>query len=265
MTLHSARSVSLRAVALAVFIGSVFAPWIASAQSSQADRSNAQSVTAGPDYPFQPPPSDVPQSNPTPQFPAIPMPPDRAADSYKIYSLLMPVGELNRPSLPRKLWLLADTTIALVPPDQPCAAQDVDGASVNPHVAIQAPADRQTDFAELLEDFDRKCHERIQLTPEAFTLVVPLQLLTQDEEEVFIRDRFDPAAGIEADLMTAHYKGAPGLSRFSQVYFNAHHTVAMVFANGWCGGMCAQSYWEVLGFEDGAWKRLGWHTSVMMS
>ena len=84
--------------------------------------------------------------------------------------------------------------------------------------------------------------------------------------DLFIRDRFDPNGGADADALTAHYHGAPGLSRFSQVYFNSHHTLAMVFANGWCGGLCAHSYWEILELDNGgAWKRLGWHTTDLMS
>ena len=136
---------------------------------------------------------------------------------------------------------------------------------MNPHEAIDAPADRQQDFKEMLEDFDRRCHERIQLTADSFHLLVPLRLLTQREQDEFVRTRFDPNAGDEGDVLTARYKGAPGLSRFSQVYFNAHHTTGMVYSSGWCGGLCAQSFWQVLELKDGAWHRLGWRSAGVMN
>jgi hypothetical protein len=261
MMLQSTRSASLRAVALAVFWGSVFVPALAPAQNAPPG------FVPGPSNPAPPYPADlIRKPDAEPEFAPIPMPQDRAADSYKIYSILLPVGELANPGWSRDLWLLADTTLALVPPDQPCLSQGgVDGVDMNPHVALQPPPEGMQDFAEMLDDFDRRCHERIQLTADAFTLVVPLRLLTQTERDDFIRTRFDPDAGIEGDRLTARYKGAPGLSMFSQVYFNAHHTVAMVYASGWCGGLCAQSYWEVLGFQDGVWKRLGWRTAALMS
>jgi hypothetical protein len=194
------------------------------------------------------------------------MPQDRAADSYKIYSLLLPVGELANPGWTRDLWLLSDTTVALVPADQPCMPQGAPSSEMNPHTAVQPPPDGLQDFAEMLDDFDRRCHERITLTAESFNLVVPLRLLTQAEQDSFILARYDPNAGPDSDVLIAHYKGAPGLSRFSQVYFNAHHTVAMVFESGWCGGLCGQSYWQVLKLEDGSWKRLdNWRSAALMS
>ncbi len=197
------------------------------------------------------------------QLPAVPMQQDRSSDSYKIYSLLLPVGDLGRPGWPRDMWLLSDTTVALVPPDEPCFQQALDGATMNPHLAIVAPADRQQDLSEMLEDFDRRCHERVQLTQESFNLVVPVRLLDRNEQDSFVRLRFDPNAGLDGDLITAKYKGAPGLSRFSEVYFNAHHTLAMVYASGWCGGTCTQSYWRVMELGDGGWKQLQWRTAEL--
>jgi hypothetical protein len=267
MTFESTRSASLRTVALAISLGSVFAGSLTPAQSLLADnQAAAPAFVSWPSNPAPPFPADlISQENDKPQLPPVPMPQDRAQDSYNIYSVLLPVGELADPGWPRNLWLLSDTTVALVPPDKPCLAGGADGSIMNPHVAVEPPPDRLQDFAELLDDFDRRCHERIHLTSEFFNLVVPLRLLSQAEQDKFIRTRFDPTAGADADQLTAQYKGAPGLSRFSQVYFNAHHTVAMVYANGWCGGLCEQSYWQVLAVEDGSWKRLGWRSAVVMN
>ena len=261
MTLHSTRSASLCSVALALFVGPFFLT-LASGQSSVPP-----GFVPGPSNPAPPYPDElISQPDSQTQLPAVPMPQDRAVDSYKIYSQLLPVGELANPGWTRALWLLSDTTVALVPADQPCMPQGGPSSEMNPHVAVQPPPDGLQDFAEMLDDFDRRCHERITLTAESFNLVVPLRLLTQTEQDNFILARYDPNAGPDSDVLIAHYKGAPGLSRFSQVYFNAHHTVAMVFESGWCGGLCGQSYWQVLKLEDGSWKRLDtWRSAALMS
>ena len=258
--LDRARSVALRTTVLAL-LGSLSATPVAPAQSTIDPN-----FIPGPSNPAPPFPADlVSQPNAKQPLPPVPMPQDRAADSYRIYSLLLPVGELANPGWPRDMWLLSDTTISIVPPDQPCLSVNVDGVDMNPHSAIEVPGERRQDFAEMLEDFDLRCHERLHLTAEAFNLVVPLRLLDQSEQEEFIRLRFDPSGGPDADVITARYKGAPGISRFSEVYFNAHHTLAMVYANGWCGGLCAQSYWQVVELQDGLpWKRLGWRTATVM-
>jgi hypothetical protein len=54
---------------------------------------------------------------------SIPMPPDRAADSYAIYSVLMPGAPFDSMSAQSQRWAIADTTINIsdmnpaVPPD----------------------------------------------------------------------------------------------------------------------------------------------------
>lgn len=263
MTLHSARP-ALRTFALAISIAATLAPPLATAQSPVP--ATVPGFVPGPSNPAPPYPADLISKPDTTnsELPVVPMPPDRAVDSYKIYSVLLPVGDLANPGWTRDMWLLSDTTLTLVPATQSCLPQGNGGVDMNPHVAVQPPPEGQQDFAEMLDDFDRRCHERIHLTAESFNLVVPLRLLNQTEQDEFIRGRFDPDGGHEADVMTAKYRGAPGLSRFSQVYFNAHHTMGMVYASGWCGGLCAQSFWQVLKLEDGVWKRLEWQSAALM-
>jgi hypothetical protein len=195
----------------------------------------------------------------------ITMPSDRVADSYRIYSVLMPVDELGGKGWPHELYLLEDTTVALVKPDEACRqeVQDSGLSAMNPHNALTAPESRAQDLAELLEDFDKHCHERVKLTADGFKLQVPLRLLNEDEQEEFIRTRFGATKDVKAE---EKYRGAPGLSSFSQVYFNAHHTVAMVYASGWCGGTCAQAFWVVFEKDSmGQWKTLRWNSTMLMS
>ncbi len=269
MTFRSARTT----VARSLVAWLIFAVSLALAQTaSQAISSNgsAQASQFVP-APSNPAPAYAPglltQERTKAPLPAIPMPPDRADDSYRIYTMLMPVGELGRPGWPRDLWLLSDTTLSLVAADRDCLPQEVNGSEdpMNPHFAVHPPADRVPDFNELLEDFDKRCHERIQLTQDSFPNTMPLRLLTEEEQDEFVSTRWDQNAGAYGDQIAAKYKGAPGISSFSQVYFNSHHTLAMVYATGWCGGLCVQSFWDVLEFRDGQWKRLPWSNTFVMS
>jgi hypothetical protein len=196
-------------------------------------------------------------------LPPIPMPQDRAADSYSIYSLLMPVGEIGGANWPHGLWLLANITVTFAQPDQPCIPQGTDEQPMNPHVAVHPPPDKEQDYAEMLADFDRHCHDRILLSADPFHLPVPVHVLTEAEQSEFRTIRFTGLGSVDPSV-AAKYNGAPGLTSFSEVYFNAHHTVGMVYGLGWCGAMCGQGGWEVLGLEDGQWKALGWDAANFM-
>jgi hypothetical protein len=75
-----------------------------------------------------------------PQLKPLPMPQDRMADSYDIYSQLLPGDEIEWGKVPRSFWLMEEMTKA-EPPDSTCAT----GGMMNPHKAIQAPPhDKQT-------------------------------------------------------------------------------------------------------------------------
>jgi hypothetical protein len=256
----------LRSATMVYLTLSMCAVSVAPAQMSQSD--NPQSPQYAPPTNSLFAPFRVYRSYSSMPLPAIPMPQDRAADSYGIYTVLLPVGQLANAGWSRQMWLLSDTTLPLVAPDESCLPQGDDGlagSNMNPHTSIFPPAEGQQDYNEMLSDFDNRCHERIRLTPESFNLVVPLRLLNQNEQDEFVATRFDPAAGEYGDMLAARYHGAPGISSFSQVFFNAHHTVAMVYASGWCGGVCAQSYWQVLGLENGQWKKLHWNAIYVSS
>ncbi len=186
----------------------------------------------------------------------IPMPVDRVVDSYAIYSQLMPGGEFSSSSWPRKQWLIEDTTSAM-PQDKPCRPAEGDrDAMTNPHNAISAPTGREADLEELLEDYDQHCHDRIRLDAAKFHLLVPFRLLDADERQRFIGSRFAPTKG--KPTPAAEFDGAPGLNSFSEVYFNAHHSMALVYAGQWCGGLCGKWYWVVLERKDGVWLSLPW-------
>lgn len=197
------------------------------------------------------------QNNP-PQPQPIPMPADRAAESYRIYSSLIPLGETAGKDWPHSFWLVRNATITAVQPNQPCRpvprsdnAAGFDGG-MNPHTAVHPTADRAQDFAQILEDFDAHCHDSIVLSPTLWQTSAPVHLLTPAEQKEYEQSRF---ANSE---IAAKYKGAPALYGFSEVYFNLRHTVALVYATHWCGGLCGQGMWMALALQDGHWKPLHW-------
>jgi hypothetical protein len=200
---------------------------------------------------------------------AIPMPQDRSADSYRIYSKLVPLGETAGEGWPHDLWLIRDTTEAPVPSDEPCAptrgsaCSESFASSMNPHAAVHPTADRSQDFAEILEDFDRHCHDRVMLEANNLTLSAPVRLLNREEQEEFVQSRNKRPA--ERSAEAAKFAGAPALYGFSEVYFNHAHTVALVYATHWCGGLCGQGMWLAFALSNGQWKALRWNATTWIS
>jgi hypothetical protein len=193
------------------------------------------------------------------------MPADRQADSYRIYSSLIPLGETAGKNWPHDLWLVQDTTITAVPPDQPCSPPP--GANelllgMNPHFAVHAPDDQLQDFPEIMRDFDAHCHDRLRLDAEGWSLKAPVHLLTAAEQKEF-RDTRSPE--LKNSPAAAKFQGAAAIYGFSEVYFNAPHTVALVYATHWCGGLCGQGFWVAFALQGGAWKPLQWRSASWTS
>ncbi len=204
-------------------------------------------------------------SQTAPSTSTIPMPPDRADDSYRIYSSLLPLGETGGNSWPHDLWLVRDATISAVPADQPCAPPpnaDHTFPGMNPHLDVHPPPDQVQDYLEILRDFDVHCHDRIKLDADKWNVKAPIRLLSPEEQKEFESTRFGPAKDNPA---SAKFKGAPALYGFSEVYFNAAHTVALVYATHWCGGLCGQGFWLAFALDDGKWKPLRWAATSWIS
>ncbi|HEY0757757.1 MAG TPA: hypothetical protein VGD59_00725 [Acidisarcina sp.] len=194
----------------------------------------------------------------------IAMPADRAAESYAIYSSLLPIGEIANAGWEHELWLVEEATTTLASPDRPCSKLPGAGdsswaAQFDPRTAAQPDAAHQHDYAEILDDYFLNCHERIMLDPEAWKTTAPVRLLDRQQQEEFRGSRATFHGKDEA--VVAKYKRASALFAFSRVYFNAHHTVAMVFVSQWCGSLCGEDYWQAVELVDGRWKRLDWATT----
>jgi hypothetical protein len=194
---------------------------------------------------------------------ATSMPIGRATDSYSIYSRLIPLGETAGSDWPHTLWLVQDVTISAIPNEEPCSGSTRFAGSMNPHTAVHPDVDRKQDYDQIMADFDTHCHDRLRLEADQFAVTPRVHLLDEAEQKEFRSTRFgahkaDPA-------VAAKYKGAPALYAFSVVYFNAHHTVALVYATHWCGGLCGQGMWLAFEHEDGAWHPLRWAASSWIS
>ena len=180
----------------------------------------------------------------------VSMPDERADDSYRIYSLLMPGREFTGVE-GMKQWLIERTTV------------DVRKMVQSPREAIDhgavIPEDRRQELNEVLDDFDQHSNERVQLTEGKWSLPVPHRLLTEQETKLFNSGScslFTLQNGPPEDC--GKFAGAPGLNSFSEVYFSGHHSIAMVYTQQTCGGNCGTGYWVVLELRDGQWKQLPW-------
>lgn len=193
--------------------------------------------------------------------PVIPMPVDRVADSYLIYSSLIPSGKDSPP----QLLLVQDATIIAINPDKPCwvdptvnTVQAVLDSLMNPHRSVHPPESSRQDFKEIMEDFDAHCHERLALRLSDWKPPTSVRLLTTEEQQ-------ELQTGVLKSAVPEKYRGGSALYGFSQVYFNSHHTVALVYATHWCGSLCGAGSWVPFALVDGHWKGLIWSTDHWIS
>jgi hypothetical protein len=183
------------------------------------------------------------------------MAPDRADDSYAIYSLLMPGSYLlNLGPEHNQTWLVADATITRgYPGDRVASARR----------CILPPADLTQDFRTVFDDFDKHAMESIQLERN-FQIQVPYRLMNEQDRKAFsiTRTASDPAP----DAATADtFRGAPGITYFSQVYFNLGNTLALVYMQEWCGPKCGKGQWIALEKVTGGWVRRNWNVCSLAS
>jgi hypothetical protein len=155
----------------------------------------------------------------------IPMPPDRAEDSYAIYALLMPGETLA--SLPAEQgapWAIVEVTI-----------NDADRSPrVPPQGQLKPPPDNPKGFGEAVGDYASNRYTRIQLNKDDFHLTHPFALVNPN---------------------TAKNSGYPGVTFFSEVFFDSKHEAALVYQSEWCANLCASGTWIYLEKHGGQWAR----------
>jgi hypothetical protein len=159
-----------------------------------------------------------------------PIPENRLADSYAIYSLLLPGARFDAISPSQiKHWSLADTTVSIA---------DMNPA-IPPNGQLKAPPDNVKGFNEAVQDFEARRYERFRLDSASFHSGQPPPLIGQQQI---------------TDLRHAA-QGNSGVAFFSAVYFNSNQTAALVYVNNWCANLCAVGQWVYFEKHSGQWVR----------
>lgn len=170
------------------------------------------------------------------------MPPDRSADSYAIYSMLMPGSSFASMAQEQNAaWAIADVTVSVsdripaIPPDG----------------QLKPPPGDERGFQEAVGDYQRNQYVRVQLTRKPFAIGHAFRLLTPEEVSDFRRARsVTPSAETRS-----RWSGYPGITFFSEVYFDAQHRSALVYMEDWCAHLCAAGTWVFLEKQNGRWVR----------
>lgn len=173
---------------------------------------------------------------------AIPMPPDRAVDSYAIYSLLMPGPSFASMSPEQNgTWAIAGVTVSV----------DDRNPAVPPQGQLKPPPGDERGFQEALGDYESNQHVRVQLSRRPFRLSRAFTLLTPGDVQDF---RAAKSATPSAETRS-RWAGYPGITFFSEVYFDASHHSALVFVGNWCAHICGAGTWVFLEKQNGQWVR----------
>jgi hypothetical protein len=173
----------------------------------------------------------------------IGMPSDREQDSYLIYSMLLP-GEPFARMAPEqtKSWAIAEVTVNY---------DDMD-PRIEPLAQLKAPPDNERAFHEAEHDYQANKYLRVLLTTEPIRVDHPFTLLHPPE----VSEIRAAKSSVNADsAIQAKWTGYPGITFFSEVYFNTKHTAALVYMNDWCGSPCAAGTWVYLEKQNGSWVR----------
>jgi hypothetical protein len=169
-------------------------------------------------------------SPPTPPGTPIPMPVDRAGDSYAIYAQLMPGEPFDRmPSEQNQRWAIAEITVN----------ENDRNPAIPPQGQLKPPPDNPRGFNDAVGDYETNKYVRVQLEKNALHMAHAFALLSPDDVD---------------ELRGARSSGA-GVTFFSEVYFNPKHTSALVYMNDWCADLCAAGTWIYLEKRGGHWVR----------
>lgn len=176
-------------------------------------------------------------------------PTGRLQDVYDIYSLLMPGAVFTGlGSEQNKRWAIADTTVN---------ADDINPA-LAPQAALKPPDDHPKRFHGAVVDYEQRRNERRTIRHH-FQLDRPYTLLTQEEVRELQTARSDVNA---SSALKNKYSGYPGITYFSDVYFNQSRSAALVYMLDWCSNLCGQSEWIYLEKQDGQWVQRSGQAAV---
>lgn len=187
------------------------------------------------------------------------------ADSYAVYSALM--NSETHGKADKGLWMLsASTTVyeaahACAPNLTANDDQSVFDLTTSPQASIHVPPEDKVRFREVLDDFEKNCHERGSLRADLLKTDWPVRMLTAQEEKQYKND----LAPENPEPLKKWPHNAAGLQSFSRVFFNHDHTLAMVYSSFYCGMLCATWEWKVLERTNSGWVVLPWKIDTMVS
>lgn len=166
----------------------------------------------------------------------------RASDSYAIYSLLMPGVPFDSMSSEQAShFAIAGATVNI----------DDMNPAIPPDGQLQPPPNNEEAFREAVQDFRTRRYERVQIQRQ-LKLDRPYTLLTADD----IAELRKTLAGIDpGSRLQDKWAGYPGITYFSEVYFNTTRTAALVYMNNFCANLCANGQWIYLEKHDDQWVR----------
>jgi len=172
----------------------------------------------------------------------IPLVLDRASNSYAIYSLLMPgvpFDSMSPDQAPH--FAIAGTTVNI----------DDMNPAIPPDGQLQPPPNNEEAFREAVQDFRTRRYERVQIQRQ-LKLDRPYTLLTADD----VAELRKTLAGIDpGSQLQDKWAGYPGITYFSEVYFNTTRTAALVYMNNFCANPCANGQWIYLEKKGNQWVR----------
>jgi hypothetical protein len=173
----------------------------------------------------------------------IPMPGDRAADSYAIYAMLMPGQPFS--SLPpdqNQRWAIAEVTVN----------ESDRNPAIPPQGQLKPPPDNPRGFNDAAEDYETNKNVRVRIERSGLNLSHAFALLSPGDASALR----DARSGSEVTAQSqSQWAGYPGLTYFSEVYFNPDRTAALVFMDDWCAHLCAAGTWVYLEKHGGHWVR----------
>lgn len=159
-----------------------------------------------------------------------PIPFARAADSYAIYTLLLPGAPADKIAPANSMhWVIADTTINIT---------DMDPA-IPPDGLLKAPDGERQGFEQALGDYEARKYQRYRLQVGHGRLNGSIPL----------------ANAQEVSNIRHAASGSDGVVSFSAVYFNHARTAALVYVNDWCANLCAAGQWVYLEKHGSQWVR----------
>lgn len=162
--------------------------------------------------------------------PLKPIPPELAADTYAIYSLLLPGASADQIArAPTPSWSLAGTSVNIT---------DMNPA-VPPNGELKAPPENARAFNQAVLDFNARKYQRFRLDANSFHPARPFPLI--DEHQV-------------SSLRNSNI-GNAGIIFFSAVYFSNARNAALVYVNDWCAHLCSAGQWVYLEKRNGQWVR----------